>query len=91
MLCPSDLVRLPATYAIVAGMLTMPDGTKVDLSPSDMQSWEIIGSYRYARSLANYHPTHKLAQQLADWLYIAQKELERRGEWWPEALPPQCP
>jgi hypothetical protein len=69
-------------------MQKMPDGTKISRAPSDMQSWEIIATYRHAWALAEFEPSGYLAKALANWKSIAQCELERRGEWHPEMLPP---
>jgi hypothetical protein len=69
-------------------MLEMPDGTKISRAPSDMQSWEIIATYRHAWVLARYAPSGYLAKALANWQVAAQRELERRDEWRPEILPP---
>lgn len=67
----------------------LPDGTKFNRAPKDMRSWEIQVSYRLAWHLATFLPSTSLAQALANWLCSAQRELERRGEWQPEVLPPQ--
>ena len=67
----------------------LPDGTTFNRAPRDMRSWEIHATYRLAWHLAYFLPSATLAQALANWLCAAQNELERRGEWQPEALPPQ--
>jgi hypothetical protein len=67
----------------------LPDGTTFNRAPKDMRSWEIHATYRLAWHLAYFHPSAPLAQALANWLWVAQSELERRGEWRPESLPPQ--
>ena len=69
-------------------MQDLPDGTKISRAPKDMQSWEIIGTYRHAWALAVYAPSGYLAKALASWTSAARHELERRGEWQPEKLPP---
>ena len=69
-------------------MQNLPDGTKISRAPKDMQSWEIIGTYRHAWALAVYAPSGYLAKALANWTSAARHELERRGEWHPEKLPP---
>lgn len=66
-----------------------PDGTRFNRAPKDMCTWEIHASYRLAWHLAQFLPSANLAQALANWLCVAQHELERRGEWRPEALPPR--
>ena len=67
----------------------LPDGTTFNRAPKDMRSWEIHATYRLAWHLACFLPGASLAQVLANWLCMAQSELERRGEWLPESLPPQ--
>lgn len=67
----------------------LPDGTTFNRAPKDLCSWEIHATYRLAWHLAYFRPSAKLAQALANWLCVAQNELERRGEWRPESLPPQ--
>jgi hypothetical protein len=67
----------------------LPDGTTFNRAPKDMRSWEIHATYRLAWHLAYFLPGAGLAQVLANWLCMAQSELERRGEWLPESLPPQ--
>jgi hypothetical protein len=89
---PCD-VNAPVLEAPRAGQqgspFTLPDGTKLNRAPQDMRSWEILSTYRLAWHFACFLPTTRLAQALADWLCMAQHELEQRGEWRPEALPPQ--
>ena len=75
--------------AVAASVFTLPDGTTFNRAPKDMRSWEIHATYRLAWHLAHFLPSATLAQALANWLCVAQKELERRGEWQPESLPPQ--
>jgi hypothetical protein len=70
-------------------MQELPDGTKISRAPKDMQSWEIIATYRHAWALATYVPSGYLAKALANWKSTARHELEQRGEWRPEKLPPQ--
>jgi len=69
-------------------MLEMPDGTTISRAPKDMRTWEIIATYRHAWALATYLPSGYLAKALANWKCVAQCELEQRGEWAPEKLPP---
>jgi hypothetical protein len=69
-------------------MQELPDGTKISRAPKDMQSWEIIGTYRHAWALALYAPSGYLAKALANWTSAARHELEQRGDWHPERLPP---
>jgi hypothetical protein len=69
-------------------MQDFPDGTKISRAPKDMRSWEIIGTYRHAWALALYAPSGYLAKALANWMSTARHELEQRGEWRPEKLPP---
>jgi hypothetical protein len=74
---------------VAASVFTLPDGTTFNRAPKDMRSWEIHATYRLAWHLAHFLPSATLAQALANWLCVAQNELERRGEWRPESLPPQ--
>jgi hypothetical protein len=73
----------------IASGLELADGTRFNRAPEDLHSWELLATYRLAWHLASFRPSAKVAQPLADWLCMAQRELERRGEWHPEALPPQ--
>ena len=73
---------------VIPQAFVLPDGTKFNRAPKDMRSWEISTTYRLAWHLACFLPSAKLAQALANWLCSAQRELEDRGEWQPEALPP---
>ena len=73
---------------VITEAFELPDGTKFNRAPKDMRSWEIHATYRLAWHLACFLPSAKLAQPLANWLCAAQRELENRGEWQPEALPP---
>lgn len=77
----SDHTHIP-TFAL-------PDGTEFNRPPKRMCSWEIVATYRLAWHLTHFLPSASLARPLANWLCVAQHELERRGEWRPEALPPQ--
>lgn len=96
---PTPLVRVPAPgsdrrgelveLASVVHAFTLPDGTRFNRAPKDMRSWEIHATYRLAWHLACFLPSASLAQPLANWLCVAQGELEARGEWRPEALPPK--
>jgi hypothetical protein len=73
---------------VITQTFELPDGTKFNRAPKDMRSWEIHATYRLAWHLACFLPSAKLAQPLANWLCAAQRELENRGEWQPQALPP---
>jgi hypothetical protein len=77
-----------AEVTLPAAASELPDGTRFNRAPNDMRSWEIQATYRLAWHLACFLPRAGLAQALANWLCAAQRELERRGEWQPEALPP---
>ena len=78
-----------AQVTTTATEFALPDGTTFNRAPKDMRSWEIHATYRLAWHLAWFLPSAGLAQVLANWLCMAQSELERRGEWLPESLPPQ--
>jgi hypothetical protein len=78
-----------ARATVATPVFKLPDGTTFNRAPKDMRSWEIHASYRLAWHLAYFLPSATLAQALANWLCVAQNELERRGEWRPESLPPQ--
>jgi hypothetical protein len=71
-------------------VLGLMDGTTFNRAPKDMRSWEIHATYRLAWHLAYFLPSATLAQALANWLCAAENELDRRGEWRPESLPPLC-
>lgn len=96
---PTTLARVPPTGSDRFGELVelvrvvhafmLPDGTRFNRAPADMRSWEIHATYRLAWHLACFLPSASLAQPLANWLCVAQGELEARGEWRPEALPPK--
>jgi hypothetical protein len=65
----------------------MPDnGKPLHRAPGEMETWEIISAYRHAHQLAGLHPNVRLSRELSNFLYRAQQELERRGEWRPECL-----
>jgi hypothetical protein len=55
-------------------------------APEEMDSWELIACYRHARALASFTPSAQLARALANFLSLAQKELEARDEWRPDYL-----
>jgi hypothetical protein len=78
-----------ARTTVAEPVFELPNGTKFNRAPKDMRSWEIHATYRLAWHLACFLPSAHLAQALANWLCAAQSELERRGEWQPELLPPQ--
>jgi hypothetical protein len=66
-------------------MKTLPGEIHIDRAPGDLATPELTASYRAAWTLASFHPGHALAQQLANWLFRARKELQDRGEPEPEA------
>ena len=78
-----------AQAGVITPVFELPDGTKFNRAPKDMRSWEIHATYRLAWHLAYFLPSVQLAQALANWLCVAERELEERGEWRPESLPPQ--
>jgi hypothetical protein len=51
------------------------------LVPADMETWVLIRAYRLAYQLQALNPNLMLARELANFLYRAQRELERREEW----------
>jgi hypothetical protein len=61
---------------------------QVDRAPADMSTWELITTYRHAWTLAYYRPRGYLAKALANWLLVSQRELESRGAWVAEIMPP---
>ena len=88
----ADVVEHDGRHARAAKatpVFKLPDGTTFNRAPKDMRSWEIHATYRLAWHLAYFLPSATLAQALANWLCAAQNELDRRGEWRPESLPPQ--
>ena len=64
------------------------ESEKVDRAPADMSTWELIATYRHAWTLAYYRPRGYLAKALANWLSTTQRELESRGIWVAEIMPP---
>lgn len=64
------------------------ESEKVDRGPADMSTWELIATYRHAWTLAYYRPRGYLAKALANWLSTTQRELESRGVWVAEIMPP---
>jgi Protein of unknown function (DUF2637) len=78
-----------AQATVAAPVVELPDGTIFNRAPKDMRSWELHATYRLAWHLAYFRPNASLARALANWLCVAQGELERRGEYRPESLPPQ--
>jgi hypothetical protein len=54
--------------------------------PKEFESWELIRAYRHAYQLASLSPNVMLARELANFLYRAQAELQRRDEWRPDYL-----
>lgn len=68
---------------------TMPGGIVINKRPADMETWEVIASYRLAWNLAQCNPAKPLDKALSNWLALSRQVLEERGEWRPEALPPQ--
>lgn len=67
----------------------MPKQEELHRTPGKMSTWELIASYRHAWALAYYRPERHLAKALANWLFSARRELESRGAWVPEIMPPQ--
>jgi hypothetical protein len=61
---------------------------QVDRAPADMSTWELITTYRHAWTLAYYRPRGYLAKALANWLSTTERELESRGAWVAEIMPP---
>ena len=68
---------------------TMPDGTVINRQPAEMETWELVATYRLAWNLAQYAPAKPLDKALSNWLAVARQALEQRREWRPETLPPQ--
>ena len=61
-----------------------------DRAPAEMSTWELIATYRCAWVLAYYRPRGYLAKALANWLSTTQRELESRGTWVAEIMPPHA-
>jgi hypothetical protein len=55
-------------------------------APKEFESWELIRAYRHAYQLSLLCPNVMLARELANFLYRAQAELQRRDEWRPDYL-----
>jgi hypothetical protein len=85
----AEEISRPSRATVAVPAFELPDGTRFNRAPKDMRSWEIHATYRLAWHLAYFLPSAPLAQALANWLCVAQNELERRSEWRPESLPPQ--
>jgi hypothetical protein len=68
---------------------TVPGGMQINRQPADMETWEVIATYRWAWALLQYAPAKPLDKALSNWLAMAKAELRQRGQWRPEALPPQ--
>jgi hypothetical protein len=64
------------------------ESEQVNRAPADMSTWELIATYRHAWTLAYYRPRGYLAKALANWLSTTQRELESRGAWVAEIMPP---
>lgn len=59
-----------------------------DRAPGDMSTQELTAAYRHAWALASYRPRGYLAKALANWLAVAQRELESRDAWTPDLASP---
>jgi hypothetical protein len=64
------------------------ESKQIDRAPADMSTWELITAYRHAWALAYYRPRAHLAKALANWLLGCRRELESRGAWAAEIMPP---
>jgi hypothetical protein len=71
------------------GTKEVPGGIVINRRPADMETWEVIATYRLAWNLAQYSPAKPLDKALSNWLAVARQALEERGEWRPDTLPPQ--
>ncbi len=58
----------------------MPGGTVINRQPADMETWEVIATFRLAWNLAQYAPAKPLDKALSNWLAMARQVLEDRGE-----------
>jgi hypothetical protein len=65
-----------------------PASDEASRAPAEMSTWELIATYRHALALSYYRPRGFLAKALANWLLISQRELESRGAWVAEIMPP---
>ena len=65
-----------------------PESKWIDRAPADLTTWELMAAYRHAWALAYYRPNGSLAKELANWLFVSQRELESREAWVPEIMPP---
>jgi hypothetical protein len=54
--------------------------------PCDMDSWELIAMFRHARTLMTFTPNAQLSRALANFMFNARCELERRGDFKAEYL-----
>ena len=66
-----------------------PKSEELHRVPGKMSTWELIATYRHAWALAYYRPERQLGKALANWLFVTRRELDSRGAWVPEIMPPQ--
>ena len=71
-----------------ANLYESPRVDELHRTPAGMSTWEVIATYRHAWALAYYRPDRQLGKALANWLFTARRELEARGSWVPEIMPP---
>ena len=65
-----------------------PKAEDLHRTPAKMSTWELIATFRHAWALAYYRPERQLGKALANWLFSVRRELESRGAWVPEIMPP---
>jgi hypothetical protein len=50
-------------------------------APRDMDTWELIATFRHARALLGFTPGAQLSRALANFMFAARRELAHRGEY----------
>lgn len=68
---------LPAAHPAPASRrMTGPDHR----APRDMDTWELVATFRHARALLGFTPGVQLSRALANFMFAARRELAHRGE-----------
>jgi hypothetical protein len=51
----------------------------INRKPEDMETWELVNSYRHAHALAEIKPSAPLDKALSGWMFTVRRVLETRG------------
>ena len=81
---PTKVAKAP----VACNRRIMADLVMASRAPAEMSTWELIAAYRHAWALSYYGPRGHLAKALANWIFTSQRELESRGAWVAEIMPP---